>query len=115
MPRLLASLIAILLCSGLGLASWTLFLRPAPQWEYQTVSLSSEGNERTGLDAVKFASIQWEANTVAAMGTEGWELVDTYLELETAYPNFGDEDYVTGIQPNVRPQALTLIFKRPIK
>jgi len=42
------------------------------------------------------------------------ELVDSYLEMETVHPNFGDSRYVTGLQPNVRPQRLVLIFERPI-
>lgn len=34
-------------------------------------------------------------------------------ELETVYPNWGNEKYVTGIQPNVRTMSVVLILKRP--
>jgi len=38
--------------------------------------------------------------------------VDTVTEIETVHPNFGDEQYVTGLQPNVRQRSVTLIFKK---
>ena len=31
---------------------------------------------------------------------------------ETPHPNFGNSDYVTGLQPNMRPGSVTLLFKR---
>jgi hypothetical protein len=49
------------------------------------------------------------------LGSEGWVLVISYLELETAYPNFGDYKCVTGLQPNIRPQRAILVFKRYMK
>jgi hypothetical protein len=49
------------------------------------------------------------------LGSEGWLLVISYLELETAYPNFEDYKYVTGLQPNIRPQRAILLFKRYLK
>jgi hypothetical protein len=49
------------------------------------------------------------------LGSEGWVLVISYLELETAYPNLGDYKYVTGLQPNIRPQRAILVFKRYMK
>lgn len=47
-------------------------------------------------------------------GKEEWELVDTYLEMETVRTNYGNDKYVTGLQPNVRTQILVMIFKRPL-
>jgi hypothetical protein len=41
-------------------------------------------------------------------------IVGSYLEIETAYPNFGDSKYVTGLQPNVRPQRLVLVLRHRI-
>lgn len=41
-----------------------------------------------------------------------WELVGTVTEIETVHPNFGKEDYVTGIQPNTRTSGTILIFRR---
>ena len=47
------------------------------------------------------------------MGKEGWELVSTYTETATAFPNFGNSDYVTGIRDNTRTSVVNFVFKRP--
>jgi len=44
----------------------------------------------------------------------GWELAGTAMEIETAYPNFGKDEYVTGLRENVRPQALLMVFRKAI-
>ncbi|MDE6234146.1 MAG: hypothetical protein K2M56_00165 [Muribaculaceae bacterium] len=49
------------------------------------------------------------------LGEEGWELVDVYTKVETVHPNFGNEKYVTGIQPNTRTSRIVYVFKRPLK
>lgn len=82
------------------------------KWEYKIVGVSSEGSERVGAEAGKPSTIVIDEAEFAKLGSEGWELVTSYLEMETAYFNFGNSQYVTGIQPNVRPQRLVLIFKR---
>ena len=41
--------------------------------------------------------------------------MDVVEEIETVHPNFGNEEYANGIQPNVRNSRVTLIFKREIK
>ena len=46
------------------------------------------------------------------MGKEGWELVSTYTETATAFPNFGNSDYVTGIRDNTRTSVVNFVFKR---
>jgi hypothetical protein len=82
-------------------------------WEYKVVAVSPKGNvERTGAAAFSTVTITPSDSELDALGAEGWELVTSYLEMESAYPNFGDEKYVTGLQPNVRPQRVILIFKR---
>ncbi|MDQ3816859.1 MAG: DUF4177 domain-containing protein [Thermoproteota archaeon] len=103
-----------LLCIGLVLLSWGVF-RPQPKYEYKVVSFLTESNDRTGGGALKFSSVKVDEAQLASMGAEGWELVGTFLEMETAYPNFGSSEYVTGLQPNVRPQRAVLIFKRQAK
>lgn len=45
---------------------------------------------------MKFSSITPDEKAVSALGDAGWEVVGTYLEMETAYPNFGKAEYVTG-------------------
>jgi hypothetical protein len=47
------------------------------------------------------------------MGEDGWELVSTYTEIATAFPNFGNSEYVTGIRENVRTSVVNFVFKRP--
>jgi hypothetical protein len=41
-----------------------------------------------------------------------WELVCSIPEVETAFPNFGDKKYVTGIRPNTKTTGTVLIFRR---
>jgi hypothetical protein len=89
--------------------------KPKPiNWEYKTLKFYSQGYDRTGSEAGKFASIMVSEEKLNELGTDGWELVSSALEMETSYPNFGNPSYVTGLQPNVRPQALICIFKKPM-
>jgi hypothetical protein len=84
-----------------------------PKWEYATLKLFPEREaERVDKGAFASTTINLEHEQFAKLGAQGWELVSSSLEHETAYPNFGRSEYVTGLQPNVRPQALLLIFKR---
>ncbi len=84
----------------------------APKWEYKVVYVLNEGYNRTGSEALKYSTVTPDEASLNKLGDDGWELVSSYLEMETAYPNFGSSDYVTGIQPNIRPQRVVLIFKR---
>jgi outer membrane PBP1 activator LpoA protein len=79
------------------------------------VSFLAESNDRTGSGALKYASVQVDEKQLQVMGADGWELVNAFLEMETAFPNFGSSEYVTGLQPNVRPQRAVLLFKRPAR
>jgi hypothetical protein len=85
-----------------------------PRFEYKVLEFMTESNERTGTGALKYSSIIVSQDQLAALGNEGWELVSNFVENETAFPNFGDSQYVTGIQPNIRPQRAVLLFKRRI-
>lgn len=96
-----------------------LFLHNPPKikptvWEYKATKYSSLGYERSGEEAFQQTSIYISEEQLNEMGKEGWELVSTSLEMETAYPNFGSVKFVTGLQPNIRPRALICLFKRPI-
>ncbi len=81
-------------------------------WEYKTVSVNSEGWDRNGQQAGKFTSITPSDEELNKLGSDGWELTTSYLEMETAWYNFGNDGYVTGLQPNIRPQRVVFIFKR---
>jgi hypothetical protein len=104
-----------LLVLGLTLAVYLTLLRPSPRWEYRVVSFHGEDHERTGAAAALHASVTPDAKELAEIGKDGWEVVGSYLEMETAYPNFGRSEYVTGLQPNVRPQRLVLLLGRRIR
>ncbi|TAL60234.1 MAG: hypothetical protein EPN88_16235 [Bacteroidetes bacterium] len=86
------------------------------KWEYKVYSISPEQTfERTGLQALKATQITISESELNKLGGEGWELSTSFLELETAHPNFGNSEYITGLQPNIRPQRLVMIFKRIAK
>lgn len=109
-------LILVLLLIGVILAGLSFFhIKPRTQFEYKQISFLAGNNDRTGVGALKYASIKYEQSVLDKMGIEGWEMVGCYLEMETAFPNFGRDDLVTGIQPNIRPQCLVLIFKRQVR
>jgi len=84
-----------------------------PKWEYRTLKLMPEKiHDRVDSGAFAYSTIQMDSPQLAELGLNGWEVVASTLEMETAYPNFGKSEYVTGLQPNVRPQALVLVLKR---
>jgi hypothetical protein len=45
------------------------------------------------------------------LGNEGWKLVDVFEIIEIVHPNFGNDDYVTGLQPNVRTSTVNFVLK----
>ncbi len=82
-------------------------------WEYEVLTFAGVGYDR--LESPESFYTDWitpSLESLNEMGRQGWELAGCYLEMETAFPNFGNEDYVTGIRDNIRPQRLVLIFKR---
>lgn len=85
------------------------------KWEYKVVKISAQDYSSTSYESKYKTNVFPNDSTFNSFGEEGWELTTSYLELETAFPNFGDEKYVTGLQPNVRPQDAVLIFKRMAK
>lgn len=82
------------------------------KWEYKVVTVQAEGHERSGAEAAKNSSVTPSEEMLNKLGNEGWELSTSYLEMETAWYNFGKGEYVIGLQPNIRPQRVVLIFKR---
>lgn len=112
---LLALLILTVLYGIISIRS-SLGVTKEQKWEYKTVTVTpSTKSNRMGTGAGDFSIIEQSEEQLNELGADGWELVSSYLELETAFPNFGDQKYVTGIQPNVRPQDVVLLFKRPVK
>lgn len=80
-------------------------------WEYKIIYYTGY-NSRDGNEAFKYQTITPDEAELSRLGKEGWEIATSYLEMETAYPNFGRDDYHTGIKENVRPQRLVIILKR---
>lgn len=109
-----AAILIVLLALGLAMPHIGA-LRPVPQWEYKKVTFPAAGDDRIGAGALKFSSIQVDEHLLDMLGREGWEMTSSHLEMETAFPNLGNDGGTTGIQPNVRPQSLTVIFKRPAR
>ncbi len=89
-------------------------LNAKPKWEYKVLSTMAEGHSRTGSAALSYASVTPSEGGLNELGLQGWELVASYLEMETAFPNFGKDKYVTGLQSNVRPQRAVLLFRRQL-
>jgi len=87
-------------------------------WEYRVVSIGPAVAHDRGL-TIEGGMAQNQINVsdtqLNTLGLQGWELAGSYLEMETAFPNFGSADYVTGLRDNVRPQRLVLILKRPVQ
>jgi hypothetical protein len=117
----LVALLAVLVYKSFSLSTDLAAIRAAAlyreshvqKWEYNVVYMS-QSRERLGEDAMKAAFILPSDESLDKLGAAGWELAASYLEMETAFPNFGNEKYVAGIQQNVRPQRLVLVFRRPV-
>lgn len=95
---------------ALHLLSWTASQNER-RYEYKVLTVNSEGHDRTGEAAMKFTTVTPSESELSKLGAQGWEIVASYLEMETAYPNFGKAEYVTGLQPNVRPQRVVIILR----
>lgn len=77
------------------------------KWEYNTVRVQTDVENKFSPREVSVSN-----RLLDSMGNERWELVGMYNEIETVHPNFGDEHYVTGLQPNVRTLDVSFVFKR---
>lgn len=95
--------IFFILILGIGISSC------ASKWEYKVVTVKGEEKEVSKFDSNKFDVSDESLNL---FGKDGWELVDIYETTETVHPNFGNNEYVSGIQPNVRTAGINFFFKR---
>ena len=84
-----------------------------PEWEYRVVPLL--GKSTSDFNSCAFMDyMDWE-KSLNLCSAGGWELVCTYTTIETVYPNFGDEQYHTGIKENTRTDNIYFVFKRKKK
>jgi len=93
----------LILMLGLGISSCT------SNWEYKVVTVKGTEKEASKFDPKKFDVTDENLNL---FGKDGWELVDIYETIETVHPNFGNDQYVSGLQPNVRTTEVNFVFKR---
>jgi hypothetical protein len=80
------------------------------KWEYKTVSVKGEEQETREKFQTNIFDVSDESLNL--FGKDGWELVGIYDKVETVYPNFGSEDYHTGIKTNTRTAEINFVFKR---
>lgn len=80
------------------------------KWEYKTIIF--KGTEQEEFAKFTTRKIDIPTTSLNSLGEEGWELVDIFEKIETVHPNFGNDEYVTGLQPNVRTLEVSFVFKR---
>lgn len=80
-------------------------------WEYEVVKVVGENAK----SYAKFNPLVFDdqKDMLNKMGKEGWELVSTYTEIATVFPNWGNDKVVNGIRDNVRTSVMHFVFKRP--
>lgn len=90
-----------------------IFLSCTSKWEYKVISIKGQDSETLA----KYQAKNFDINEayLNELGAEGWELVSVYEKIETVHPNFGNDDYVTGLQPNVRTTDVNFVFKKKLK
>jgi len=101
MKKLVFILIIVLLCSCNG----------THKWEYKIVKVAGKETEKMAdFSPLKYAD---QTPMLNKMGEDGWELVNSYTETSTSFPNFGSGEYVIGLRDNTRTCVVSFIFKRP--
>lgn len=79
------------------------------KWEYKVVKVAGTEGVSGKFDGMSFND---PTNQLNSLGEEGWEVVSTYTEEQTVHPNFGNSEYVTGLQPNTRTSVVNFVLKR---
>ena len=77
------------------------------KWEYKTMTI-----EGYAANDYQRASIENPESQLNKLGEEGWELVSSYTQEETVFPNFGNSEYVTGLRSNTRTSKVVFVLKR---
>ena len=98
----------ISLFAALGISSCTKNQNELQKWEYKIISVWGEQ-----ISEFWAKDIPIPEEDLNKLGDEGWELIDVYTRIQTVHPNFGNDKYVTGLQPNTRTQGIFFVFKRP--
>ncbi|MDE7438763.1 MAG: hypothetical protein K2M93_09800 [Muribaculaceae bacterium] len=107
MKNLFYLLVALIIAMGITACSKK--QEESQKWEYKILSEDCTQPSKFGP-----SYIDTPLHLLNKFGSEGWELVDVYTSVETVHPNFGNDRYVTGLQPNTRTHRVFFVFKRPI-
>lgn len=92
-----------------GLLIPILFSSCTKKYEYLVVE--DRGEYTSEISSNRYKSIDVDS-ILKANGNKGYELVSVVPLTETSHPNFGNSQYVTGLQPNVRTGSILYYFKR---
>lgn len=95
---------------ALGITSCSKKQEESQKWEYKT--LISWAELPSQFDYFSNTSIPVPEEEMNKLGEDGWELVSVYTRIQTVHPNFGNDKYVTGLQPNTRTHGVFYVFKR---
>jgi hypothetical protein len=107
--------IGLLALGVIGIAWMVIKSVRQPKYAYKAVSVQAQFTKTGAKDSdLNTTSVGIKDEDLAILGNEGWELVGTFLEMETTHPNYGNSEYVTGLQPNIRPQKAVMIFKKQL-
>jgi hypothetical protein len=96
----------LILIAFVGLLS----LSCTSKWEYKIVSV--KGEDQATMAKFQQNKFDVSGESLNLFGKDGWELVGIYEKTETVHPNYGDDKYVSGLQPNVRTAEINFVFKR---
>ena len=77
------------------------------EWEYRVMEFSAKPGDKNASRTVDL-----DIEELQMAGKNGWEIAGQWLEHETVFPNFGKDEFVTGLQPNFRPSKLLILLKR---
>jgi hypothetical protein len=79
------------------------------KWEYKIVKIAGFEGIHGEFSAMSFTD---PTDRLNSLGEEGWEVISSYTEESTVHPNFGNAEYVTGLQPNTRTTVVNFVLKR---
>ncbi len=103
-----------LACVIIGLLAWNT-VKSKPKFTYKVINVQAQFDKgKTTNSDLNTTSVNLKDEELSLLGNDGWELVGTFLEEETTHPNYGNSSYVTGLQPNIRPQRAVMIFKKQL-
>lgn len=90
------------------------------KWEYKVLKFDysdfftkREDEEYAAFYAMTRDMLMPLEDTLSVLGKDGWELISTYTTISTSFPNFGNDQYITGIREQTATRVLTAILKRP--